>query len=334
MKNAVAFQQVSFSYESNCVLYNCSFHIPQNSISVLFGPSGSGKTTSLRLMAGLEIPSSGTISLLDSVSNSIPPNKRNVGYCFQEPALWPAVTVKGHIELCIKQNQETVNSLLNKYHLGHVQHHYPHQLSGGEKKRLDFARAVAANPKLLLLDEPLSSVEEPLREELIQLIEDCRSQGGTIAAVTHQKDEMFSFAEHLVILHHGEVLNEGKPEDLYNQPKNRLTAELLGLKNLFEVECNNGIMHSPFGGFSYSEEINGTWLAGCGLHDFCVTVDTNGNGTVKACPFVAGNYLITFVVDGRTYQSWTEEKIEPENTVSVSLKNAPIKIEPLAQQPT
>lgn len=335
MTNAIAFNGVSFSYGKHPVLHDVNFTIPSQSISVLFGPSGSGKTTCLRLTAGLETPRSGNIHLFDSDAISLQPNQREVGYCFQEPALWNAVTVHDHLRLCMKTdsaNQEDIQNLLNDYHLQHVVNHYPNQLSGGEKKRLDFARAVASQPKILLLDEPLSSVEEPMRDELIQTIERCKANGGSIVAVTHQKDELFTMAEHIVILQHGRVMNEGSPEDVFHKPKNKTTAKLMGINNNFNVSINNGIMQTPFGAMNYEGDQNGEWLAGCPVNHFEIIEKEDANAVVKSCIFSSGIYRIKFMIHNQVMSVMNESPIQPGKKIDVKLKQIPVLIEPVSHE--
>lgn len=330
MTTAIEFNGVSFSYGNHPVLHDVRFSLPSQTISVLFGPSGSGKTTCLRLIAGFESSSSGNIFLLDQNADELNPNQRAVGYCFQEPALWHAVTVYDHIRLCMKNgtaNDDAVQELLRDYHLQHVTRHFPSQLSGGEKKRLDFARAVASNPKILLLDEPLSSVEEPLRDELIKTIERCKAGGGSVVAVTHQKDELFTLAEHIVILQDGRVMNQGRPEDVYNNPQNQITARLIGLTNQFKVTFNNGVMHTPFGEVIPIKGESGEWMAGCSVYDFYCEENETGNARVESCVFHSGMYRITFVIDGQTFYAMSEMSFQPNQNISVKMKKVPVLIE-------
>lgn len=329
MTTAISFNGVSFAYCNTPVLNDVSFALPTQSISVLFGPSGSGKTTCLRLIAGLETPSSGAIQLFGNDAAALQPHQREVGYCFQEPALWQAVTVSDHIRLCLKNgkaDKQAVQPILQEYYLEHVAHHYPNQLSGGEKKRLDFARAAASTPKILLLDEPLSSLEEPLREELIQTIEHCRENGGTVVAVTHQRDEMFTLAEYMVILHNGSVMNEGKPEEVYHHPKNRMTAELLGLKNIFPVTVENGIIRTPFGSMKTDCQENGEWLAGCSVHDIELSLHEPENAVITSSTFHAGAYFVKMMMDGKPYQAETCQHWEKGKPIRAWLKQSPVLI--------
>ena len=208
---SVELRHINFSYQETPVLCNVSFSAPTGQITVLLGASGAGKTSCLRLLAGLEIPASGEVLIhgtsVSSSSHWVPPRERSVGYCFQESALWTYLTVQQHISIPLRAHSKDPNfiqtrteEILKNFNIQALAKRYPDQLSGGEQKRLSFARALASNPQVMLLDEPLSNVEGAMREELIRLIHTLKNSQRTILIVTHQIEEALQLADHLVIL--------------------------------------------------------------------------------------------------------------------------------------
>lgn len=215
----VKFENVSKFFEGVEVLKNITFSVEEGERVVLFGPSGSGKTTVLRLIAGFISPDSGKIFLYNKLASDrnsilIPPERRNVGMVFQDLALWPHFTVWKNIEFGLKVNgfskkerNKRVGELLEMVGLEKLKNRKPSQLSGGEKQRVAIARALALMPRILLMDEPLSSLDfelkDRLRDEMVRLQENL---GFTLIYVTHDREELERIATRKIFLKNGQMV--------------------------------------------------------------------------------------------------------------------------------
>lgn len=212
----IALRQVAKSYGPVTALDDVSLEISSGDTLVIQGPSGSGKTTLLRLIAGLEIPTQGQIhiagELVSSPSGVTPAYKRGIGFVFQRSALWPHMTVTQNIRFAMSsmskpQAAERLEQLLEQMALKELAYRYPSQLSGGEARRVALARALAANPNILLLDEPLTSLDPDLKERLLGLIRGhVKTRGATLLYVTHIADEAGQVGGRLVHMQAGRVV--------------------------------------------------------------------------------------------------------------------------------
>ncbi|MGQ9510627.1 MAG: ABC transporter ATP-binding protein [Thermaceae bacterium] len=218
--------------------------LPEEKTAALLGPSGSGKSTLLKLIAGLLPLEKGYVRLGKKDLTPLPPEKRGVGFLFQDYALFPHLTVYENIAFGLVEArwpreaiQRRVAELMEKTGLTPHAHKKPHALSGGEQQRVALARALAPRPQLLLLDEPLGALDLRLREELLLFLRGLlREERTTALLVTHDQEEAFLLAETVVILREGKVVQEGSPEAVYTQPKNAWVARFLGHKNLLTPE--------------------------------------------------------------------------------------------------
>ncbi|MFU8766751.1 MAG: ABC transporter ATP-binding protein [Candidatus Methanoperedens sp.] len=230
------------SSNSNEFRLNLDFKC-ENGITVLFGPSGAGKTLTLDCIAGLETPDSGSISVngtayFDSGQNiNIPPQKRKVGYLFQDYALFPHLTVYENIVFGLrsKDASEGVDEMLGFLEIRGLKTRYPAQLSGGQAQRVALARALVTRPKILLLDEPFSSldfiVRSRLRRDLKKLRELIKIP---VILVTHNPVEAYSMADTIVVFRHGGVGQIGTPEEVFTKPNSIEVARLVGMSNIFK----------------------------------------------------------------------------------------------------
>ena len=215
----------------------------------LLGPSGSGKSTLLRLVAGLEVPDSGSIYLNQTELTHLPPERRGLGMVFQDYALFPHLSVWENIAFGPKEARwerervaNKVEELLELTNLSSHARKRPEQLSGGEQQRVALARALANRPGLLLLDEPLGALDRQLREELLlDLRHILRSTQTTTLAVTHDQEEAYGLAHQVAVMQGGRVVQLDTPEDLYHQPANLWVAQFLGHRNLFTAEQSKAL---------------------------------------------------------------------------------------------
>jgi len=210
----------------NKVLKNLSLLIPSQKFISVLGPSGCGKSTLLRSIAGFVAPKSGTIrfsSTLMSVSSvQVPPERRNVGYVPQEGALFPHLSVEKNISFGLaksKQTQKRVKELMELMNLSNLEKRFPHQLSGGQQFRVAIARALAPAPNVMLLDEPFSSIDAQLREELRHEVKKILTETKTTTVlVTHDREESLVMSDLVALMRNGQIVQIGSPQDVYNNP--------------------------------------------------------------------------------------------------------------------
>ncbi|MFD0868598.1 MULTISPECIES: sulfate/molybdate ABC transporter ATP-binding protein [Paenibacillus] len=217
-----------------------SFRIGQGNLIGLLGPSGGGKTTILRLLAGLEVPDAGEIRFDGRRINEVPPQKRGIGFVFQNYALFRHMTVYDNIAfgLSIRKAgkadiRRRVEQLLALTGLQGLERRYPHELSGGQRQRVAFARALAPEPRLLLLDEPFAAIDAKVRKELRSWLKEMISRVGvTTIFVTHDQDEAVEVADEIIIIHQGRLEQIGTPMEIYNRPASPFVAKFIGESSL------------------------------------------------------------------------------------------------------
>ena len=233
-------------------LQDVSIEIPENEFFTLLGPSGCGKTTLLRLIAGFEQPTKGKIHLYGIDITGFPPFKRKINTVFQNYALFPHMTVEQNIafglEMLGKSKQEissTVNQMLNLVQMEKLKDRQISQISGGQQQRVALARALAPKPKVLLLDEPLSALDQKLRKEMRIELKRLQSETGiTFIFVTHDQEEALTMSNRIAVMNAGVVLQIGTPREIYRQPSERFVADFIGETNFLKAEvinCKNGV---------------------------------------------------------------------------------------------
>ena len=221
---------------------NVSFSIGKGKLIGLLGPSGSGKTTILRMLAGLEHADSGDIYIDGTLVNNVPASERKIGFVFQNYALFRYKTVYDNIAFGMKIQKfskadirDKVDELIELVGLKGLEKRYPRQLSGGQRQRVAFARALATNPQLLLLDEPFAAIDAKVRKELRAWLRELISQVGiTSIFVTHDQDEAVEVADEIIITNHGRIEQIGTPVDIYNNPQTEFVAQFLGQPTILE----------------------------------------------------------------------------------------------------
>lgn len=231
-------------YDSVVTVREMSLEIRDGEFLALLGPSGCGKTTSLRMIAGFVEASAGRIFFGDDDVTDLPPNKRNTGMVFQGFALFPHMTVAQNVAYGLEMRrvskaeiQDRVTKVLDLVQLEGFAERLPRQLSGGQQQRVALARALVINPRVLLLDEPLSALDAKLRHEVrLQIRQLQQSLGLTTVFVTHDQEEALSLADRLVVMNGGGIEQIGKPADLYERPATPFVADFIGKTNFFKGE--------------------------------------------------------------------------------------------------
>jgi putative spermidine/putrescine transport system ATP-binding protein len=230
------------AFAGNTVVKGASLSFSKGEFITLLGPSGCGKTTILRMIAGFERPSSGSIFIEDKDVTLVPPNQRKIGMVFQAYALFPNMNVAGNIAFGLKiagmsndAIRARVDEMLKLIGLPGYEKRFPFELSGGQQQRVALARAIAPSPRMLLLDEPLSALDAKIRVSLREEIREIqRELGITTIFVTHDQEEALSMSDRIVVMSEGRVEQVGAPFEIYNFPKTRFVASFVGTLNILK----------------------------------------------------------------------------------------------------
>ena len=246
MSKIIRLENVSKHFGSTGVLNNLSLSIDSSSFVTLLGPSGCGKTTTLRIIGGFEMPSSGRVYYNDTDITDLPPYKRSLNTVFQKYALFPHMNVFDNIAfgLHLKKMKESeirekVTRMLKLINLSGYESRDINSLSGGQQQRVAIARALVNEPKVLLLDEPLGALDLKLRKEMqIELKNIQKSLGITFIYVTHDQEEALTMSDTIIVMKDGNILQNGTPQDIYNEPECAFVADFIGESNIID-----GVMH-------------------------------------------------------------------------------------------
>jgi sulfate/thiosulfate transport system ATP-binding protein len=233
---SIVVETVSKRFGDFVALEGVSLEVRDGSLTALLGPSGGGKSTLLRVIAGLEQPDAGRVMIAGEDATSKPPQRRNVGFVFQHYAAFKHMTVRKNVAFGLtirkRPRDETdarVDELLKLVHLDGFADRYPAQLSGGQRQRMALARALAVQPRVLLLDEPFGALDATVRKELRAWLRRLHDEVHvTTVFVTHDQEEAMEVAEQIVVLNHGLVEQVGSPRDLYEHPANEFVMRFIG----------------------------------------------------------------------------------------------------------
>ncbi|AJS57274.1 ABC transporter ATP-binding protein [Paenibacillus sp. IHBB 10380] len=252
---SIELKEVSKTFGNYTALKSISLSIADGEFVAILGPSGCGKTTLLRMLAGFEQPSTGEIvmdgSIVATSRSSVPPEKRRIGMVFQSFALWPHMNIVEHVRFPIRSHKETpqeireneekrISDVLKLVGLSHLSKRMPHELSGGQKQRVAIARAVASEPSLLLMDEPLSSLDAMLRMDMRREIQSVhRETGSAIVYVTHDQGEALAMADRIVVMNDGQIEQVGTPQEIYLNPQTEFVAKFVSKANLIRGRWDN-----------------------------------------------------------------------------------------------
>ncbi|HEX2907854.1 MAG TPA: ABC transporter ATP-binding protein [Phototrophicaceae bacterium] len=297
----LAVRQVAVSFGKTAVLRGIDLQAVSGEIICLLGPSGCGKTTLLRVIAGLEKPQQGEVWFDNQLITNIPIHQRNFGLMFQDFALFPHMNVAKNVAFGLKmqhvspaEQQRRVHEVLELVGLAELENRDVSRLSGGERQRVALARSLAPNPRLLMLDEPLGSLDAALRERLVVELRDIIKRVGLTAVyVTHDQHEAFAIADRIAIMNAGLIEQIGTPETIYRQPSSVFATRFLGLNNIVPVlHQTDGKAQTALGDFLVAGPADALLLHPDGLKR--VEPDAPGAlaGTVEECVFQGDSYRL------------------------------------------
>ncbi|MGA0036639.1 MAG: ABC transporter ATP-binding protein [Ilumatobacteraceae bacterium] len=248
MTVAVSLRGISKLFDDVTAVDSVDLDIDDGEFFALLGPSGCGKTTTLRMIAGLEIPSSGSLQIFGDEVGSLPPNKRPVNTVFQNYALFPHMSVADNVAFGLRMRKvdkseiaDRVQQAIALVRMSGMENRRPSQLSGGQQQRVALARALVNRPKVLLLDEPLAALDLKLRQEMqFELKQLQREVGITFVFVTHDQEEALALSDRIGVMNDGRLLQVGTPEEMYDAPADRFVADFIGRSNFLK-----GTLESP-----------------------------------------------------------------------------------------
>ena len=259
---AISVAAADKAFGSMVAVRGASLEVPTGELVALLGPSGSGKTTLLRMIAGFERPDAGTIAIggrrVAGPGVWVEPESRRVGMVFQAGALFPHLDVAANVGFGAPR-RERVGECLGLVGLADRAHSYPHELSGGERQRVALARALAAEPDVVLLDEPFAALDASLREELrTEVAEVLRRAGASALLVTHDQAEALSLARTVAVMRDGRIEQVGSPQEIYERPRSRWVAEFLGEADVLPGTAAGGMVECELGCFGVGDGLAGT----------------------------------------------------------------------------
>lgn len=328
---AVDVTQLVKAYGDVQAVRSVTFKVNHGTTATLLGPSGCGKTTTLRCIAGLEVPTAGRIKIGDRVAYDgargtfVEPERRNIGMVFQSYAIWPHMTVGGNVAFPLRIRKtprndvpEMVDSILSLVGLAEFKDRSAAELSGGQQQRVALARALVHRPRLVLFDEPLSNLDANLRERMRTELQLLQAQlGFTAIYVTHDQEEAMALSDHIIVMNQGTIEQQGTPREVFAKPATAFTARFLGYSNALEgrvvgtddgnvvtVECADGTMLRA--SWSHDSTVRPGMRVIVAFRADCVTVnkqlsDADANtfrGKVESAAFL-GTYIdFTIVVGG------------------------------------
>lgn len=249
------------------IVRGLSLSIGAGQVTCLLGPSGCGKSTALRMIAGVEDPNAGSVRV-DGVEvfgqgSFIPAERRGIGLIFQDFALFPHLSVAGNVAFGLKgtraQKDRRVDELLERVHLHIYRSAMPHELSGGEQQRVALARAIAPRPRVMLMDEPFSGLDNRLRDGIRdETLDILKEEGAAVLLVTHEPEEAMRMADEIALMRNGEIVQIGAPYNVYNAPADRAAAAFFSDVNVVRGVSQGALTQTPFGAFLTPGYADGT----------------------------------------------------------------------------
>jgi sulfate/thiosulfate transport system ATP-binding protein len=279
---SIELKNVTKQFGEVAAVRNVTFSVNEGELMALLGPSGGGKTTVLRMIAGLEMPTDGDIFIRGQRVNDLSVQERNIGFVFQNYALFKTMNVFKNVAFGLKIKkwkktdiQARVEELLKLFGLEGLEKRYPHQLSGGQRQRVAIARALASKPSVLLLDEPFGAVDAKIRQELREwLVTLHHDLNVTTIFVTHDQEEALEVSNRIVIFSMGSLQQVGTPREVYEQPSNEFVAKFIGVMNVLEAEVKGGVARVGELQFPAPDQPDGTKLR-IGFRPYAVQISTD-----------------------------------------------------------
>jgi len=252
-----------FSHADTAAVEKVSFVLGEGELIALLGPSGCGKTTTLRMIGGFEPPDAGTIRLKGRDITRLPPEKRGIGFVFQDYALFPHLDVLGNVRFGLRDMPRAkadarAREMLALVGLQDLAARKPHELSGGQQQRVALARTLALAPPLVLLDEPFSNLDAAMRVETRQEVRKLlKATGSAAILVTHDQEEALALADRIVVMESGQVRQIGTPDEIYRNPVSAFVASFIGRSNIVSGRATGMDVDTPFGRLPLSRAANG-----------------------------------------------------------------------------
>ncbi len=336
----ISLDKITKSFGTSNAVSDVSFSVPEGSFLVLLGPSGCGKSTMLRMLAGLDQPTSGKMQFGDTLvadgirGLSLPPADRNAGLVFQSYALWPHMTVAGNIEwplkvakLSTEERRARVLEAMEMLGIEKLANRYPGEISGGQQQRVALARMIAPRPKVMLFDEPLSNLDATLRVEMrFELLKVHAATGATAVYVTHDQVEAMTMATHVAVMNNGRIEQFDAPDRLLAEPASAFVAGFVGTPaaNLIPIENGNwfGTMPNPllrdYSGHAMVRAEQITLADEDGPHTFEAIL-------AEVVP-MAGRFLVTGIVNGIRVTAVSDQVARPSGRLRFRFPSAPAAI--------
>lgn len=329
----LSLESLSKTFGDQTVVRNLSLTIPEGAFTALLGPSGCGKTTTLRILAGLERLSSGRLTLgnrlLADAATHLPPEARNMGMVFQSYALWPHMTVAENVGYPLKLKKvngaarhKQVLAALEVVELAAYADRSPQDLSGGQRQRVALARCLVSEPQVVLLDEPLANLDRHLRATMEQTFREFhRRTGATFVYVTHDQAEAMALASHIAVMHRGELMQWGTPQELYQQPHSAWVAGFIGKGSVLNLASGTQDRHLDgiqlHHGLSVSDGVRHPVL----VRPEHVEIGESGlAATVENCIYQGERYLLALrLADGQPLTAFHHLPLREQQHTAVRL---------------
>ncbi|MEN8319869.1 ABC transporter ATP-binding protein [Acinetobacter junii] len=317
LANVLTIQKLSKKFGERFAVNQASWSAQSGQIICLLGHSGCGKTTMLRLIAGLETPTEGSIQLERKVLwdpyQQVQAEERNIGFVFQDYALFPHLSVLENVMFGLKkipkhERQSIAENALKHVSMSHHIHSYPHTLSGGEQQRVALARALAPKPHVLLMDEPFSNLDHRLRDQIRQsTIEILKQTSTTTIIVTHDPEEALQIADQIILMHQGKIIQSGTPKQLYFQPKTLFAARYFSDLNEIKTQIQDQQLHTIFGNIDIPKHLTSNNEIRCYFRPHQLRVNRIKTENSLAAKIISSNFL--------GYSQLLKLKIEAEDKV-------------------
>ena len=342
----IILKDITKMYGSSAAVDHLNLSIDDRAFITLLGPSGCGKTTTLRMIAGLETPTSGEISIDGRVVFSsekginVAPEKRGVGFLFQNYALWPHMTVYQNITFGLEnlkwdksKIKARADELMDMLKIKEYSDRYPAELSGGQQQRVAIARALVSRPKVLLLDEPLAALDLKLRKDMQQELKNIqKAMGITFVFVTHDQEEALSMSDTVVVMAEGRIQQIGTPIDIYNEPQNAFVADFIGESNIldgvmladYKVSFSGHVFDCVDTGFGKRESVDVVIRP----EDVDIVPEEKGmlKGVVTSVTFLGVHYEIIVDINGLKWMIQTTDFVDVDEHIGLYIEPDAIHI--------